>query len=380
MASHTWPAEVAAKLLGVPVDPRECAQMVRYEKLEPDDRLQMSRIKSIVGLPAGDDRVYEFVEYNLRSKDATAIPDGFKKARAPSKYYKDSVCGTKKILLSRDTLRAPTHAGAQLYRTHDNGGRPFLVYVTNTKVFAYTTPHKEYHIPDFLFDPYEQHASERESTLASRWLYSKPVFEASYEKVWIGKSVKNDVTEFGGGYGDDFDGNAILLKETHRKNSYVLIHSSITRFVADQEIVQFVSNVGNNDVPYPYAVDLNGHVYLLLNGVKMTSIPKNKTSDPYEFFYAHDDLLTAYMATDALKQKRPYDKFLIGNDAYTLSWTPHPASEYRRLKRIGSPLQLVKNGERTELTPAHFAKLMNDFAQRMGWKPLRMHELVARDM
>ena len=69
------------------------------------------------------------------------------------------------------------------------------------------------------------------------------------------------MTKFSLGYGEKFDGNSILLKLS--KNKYVYIGSLIYSFNAYNEITTFISPVGNNDVPYPYAIDEKNNYYLL---------------------------------------------------------------------------------------------------------------------
>ena len=129
-----WPAELAAKMLGVPVDPTECKNIIAYEF--PGDSISSHIV--VTGLPAGTNSIYEFIEYNLRSKEPTVIPEGSKKREWINKKYQiDPICGSKKLLLSRKSLPTPTHTGAQIYKTHDNGARPFMVYVTESTVHVY---------------------------------------------------------------------------------------------------------------------------------------------------------------------------------------------------------------------------------------------------
>jgi hypothetical protein len=68
----------------------------------------------------------------------------------------------------------------------------------------------------------------------------------------------NEMTEFSGGYGDEWDGNSILLRiDNEHEFRYVHIGMVITEFTTNEQITKFVSNVGNRVVPYPYAESLN---------------------------------------------------------------------------------------------------------------------------
>ena len=82
-------------------------------------------------------------------------------------------------------------------------------------------------------------------------------------RVFIGHSPKNKMTEFSGAYGPEFLGNSILV---HKKDlDYVCIGSDIFEFTALDRILEYVSPVGNNGVPYPYAVDTKGRHYSMLH-------------------------------------------------------------------------------------------------------------------
>jgi hypothetical protein len=91
------------------------------------------------------------------------------------------------------------------------------------------------------------------------------------------------MTIFSGGYGESFDGNSILVKVNGFK--YYYIGSEIYSFVAADEIVEFFSPVGNNDVPYPWSMDVNGVIYLMLERVIMTDYKQQDGEDPYNHFY-----------------------------------------------------------------------------------------------
>jgi hypothetical protein len=385
-SSPSWPAEVQAQLLAVPVSPEECANVVRYEKTEKRKGESFSRKHSLIGIPAEKGSVYEFAEYNLRSKSATKIPQGFKKVKPPSaRWLRDSKCGSKKVLLpTNDAPRVPTHSGAQMYRTHDNGGRPFLVYVQKASVFVYAIPHDEYYIPDAMYDQPDHSEDEASEAKRLAWLYSKLVYNARCNEVWVGKSEENAVTSFSGGYGKQFDGNTILVRE--EEGAYVWIgNDGIRRFRTSSPVATFVSDVGNSDVPYPYAMDEEGAVYLLGEGVKLTKplAPAYKT-DPYEFYYSAHDMLTGDML----------DGFWIGDEEYSLTWTPRPHEEFRRLSNLSNKrwgrartrsaasrekLFVSKDGIRSELSESSYIDLMRRYADERGFEPIDMETVVARD-
>ena len=84
-----------------------------------------------------------------------------------------------------------------------------------------------------------------------------------------------------GDWGKYFDGNSILLQIN--KKTYIYIGWNIYSFETKNNIIKFISPIGNSDVSYAFAVDDKGLIYLMNDNVILTNVPKNK--DPYIFFY-----------------------------------------------------------------------------------------------
>lgn len=147
------------------------------------------------------------------------------------------------------------------YYTLDNGAQPFIVKINKKEVRIYINN------PDYILS---------ESYLVNTY---------QTEKIWIGKSPLNEMTEFSGGYGDRFDGNSILLKL--EDNRYVYIGHKIKEFIHKAPIVEYVSPVGNSLSPYPYAIDKDNNYYLMVDDVIIKNyIPSSKYEEnPYNFIY-----------------------------------------------------------------------------------------------
>jgi hypothetical protein len=135
------------------------------------------------------------------------------------------------------------------YETHNNGGRSFRVKIIGHHVQVWWLSY-DATANDFLeaeqFDFYAQH-------------------------IMIGQSPKNKDTLFSGGFGPEFDGNSILLHI--QDNQYVFIGTKIFAFEALNTINRFVSPVGNNDVPYPYACDVLNNIYLMTENIVLLNNP-----------------------------------------------------------------------------------------------------------
>jgi hypothetical protein len=106
-------------------------------------------------------------------------------------------------------------------------------------------------------------------------MYSKFVVKPTpYNKIFVGKSPKE---------GRQFDGNSMLFELS--PFNYMYIGESVYTFKTSDVIKKYVSRVGNNDVPYPYAVGTD-NTYLMIENVFIpNSVISQAKSDPYEYLY-----------------------------------------------------------------------------------------------
>ena len=162
------------------------------------------------------------------------------------------------------------------YQTSYNGGNPYVVKKSKkSKKCKNCKKSKENYLA--VIDNY----SERN------------VLQISADQVWIGKSPQTPTTEMGGGYGDYWDGNTILVRVT--ENRYVFIGHFVFSFVTDKPILKYVSEVGNNEVPYPYAVDTENTFYLMAEKIKL-SIPEGPyRTDPYGYHYGNRGISKSFV-------------------------------------------------------------------------------------
>lgn len=130
------------------------------------------------------------------------------------------------------------------YKTQDNGGFGFIVYIdkVNNTVNIYGRTN------DLV--PKGYHDNKR--------IYNNLIKSYKPLDIFIGTSEFNEMTNFSGGYGTRWDGNSILLR-VGQENEFKYVHIGIVvyEFVTDEKITKYVSSVGNNCVPYPYAESLN---------------------------------------------------------------------------------------------------------------------------
>lgn len=146
--------------------------------------------------------------------------------------------------------------GVKTYEIHDNGSVPFIAKVSPSqktiKVLVKDT--------------------------------DKQIVDTKYTNIFIGDNLLNDKYYLKKGKESGSLGNSILVEVSKRK--YIYIGSEIYSFETDEDIKSYYSPIGNNDVPYPYAVGDKLH-YFMLEKMKVPSELILSTEDTYGQFYGH---------------------------------------------------------------------------------------------
>ena len=180
------------------------------------------------------------------------------------------------------------------------------------------------------------------------------------------------MTRFSEGYGGEFDGNTILLNIG--AGMYVHVGGRVILFKAQSPIVEFHSPVGNNDVPYPYAVDRDRRCYLLIENT-VISLPENfalPAQDPYRYFYDRG-LMTPDVAIRP--PKRPQiasgiSEFYYGSDQFTMTWDGDASNYDAWVGKGVRTCAIVENGVRRDLSRNEYLAIMKGFADLAGFAPL----------
>ena len=246
------------------------------------------------------------------------------------------------------------------YYTHDNGGRPFKVTINRNivKVYKQNPPPNWNSIPTYE---------------------DNPSYTYSPSKIFVGKSPRIRMTEFSGGYGREFGGNSFLL---HMENDrYIFIGNSIFQFRSDSPIKKYVSPVGNNDVPYPYAVTNDDQYILLIEDVVIRKIPEDYDGDPYDYYYNTNHITSdeGFVPPKQAFLDPPFhniEQFWIDDDRYTLRYKPFAGNEYDRLTSLHRPgqklyLKYSDRDEKEEISKDEWINMMGAFARRMGFRSLQ---------
>ena len=244
-------------------------------------------------------------------------------------------------------------ANSRLYKTHDNGGRPFTVKIQGNRITVT-----------------QECRDCRNCT-----------FNVVANKIFVGKSPLNPMTEFSGGYGPAFDGNSFLLQ--FDGDRYVYVGDSVFGFIAQDEIIEFVSPVGNSDVPYPYAVDRQGTVYLLIEGVKLSAGTFVAQEDPYNHYYDASLMTVDEGMIPPRIPKMVFEgitRYYIGSKRYTMTYKPHGGKAYDDIiRRIRGDMSVFKDGKKRPLGREEYAGIMRRFGKQVGFSKLTTRIFIARD-
>jgi hypothetical protein len=226
-----------------------------------------------------------------------------------------------------------------IYQIHDNGGRPFSVRVIGNQCI--------------INDNYD---SNRE------------ILRFDCLSVMVGNG--SSAHELG---------NTILL---HLKNKeYVFIGPEIYSFRSESQIVKYESPVGNNDVPYPYAVNADNDIFLLSENViimhneKVNERMKNY-KNPYDYYYDYDLITNDDGYIPPVLSKDPFyrniTKFFIGGNEYTLRYHTDFENDIVNDSDSDQEIYIIDTtGRKVELTKEAYFELLREFGVRQSFYPLK---------
>jgi len=187
-------------------------------------------------------KFYKWKSYNKFSNKSSPIEEGYKKGKINKDYINTYICGNKKT--DKD-LDKNIHKNYKTYFIHDNGSQPFLVAIKNkiAKIFKIDKNiEKKDNPPEYYYNQ-----------LIKEYKFNKIFIPKGYDAIDIFNNIIKDYKEY--------QGNSILLET---KDNYVYIGTEIYEFNIDDEVINYYSPIGNNDVPYPIAIGKE-NVYFMLD-------------------------------------------------------------------------------------------------------------------
>lgn len=252
------------------------------------------------------------------------------------------------------------------YYTHHNYARPFAVDIEGDAV----------HVFKWL-DCVRNENGENDN------IYTDiPILSYNPERIFIGHSPETRATIFSGGYGERFDGNSILLHI--RDNEYIFIGAEIFKFQSNDVIVEFTSPVGNNDIPYPYAITNTGSVYLLIENVILLNCIITEDSDHYDYYYDNalitSDIGRIPIRQPSIRNHLNITEYYLGENRYTMRYKTDPTTEYDRvIPDLGEKMYVVIDGIKREFSKEEYVNLMVIFGINAGFQYLQTESIVERE-
>lgn len=225
---------------------------IRYEKTNGDD------IYVLEGLEDKKGFIFKTVGFNEFEEKSMKIPEGYNRVKVDSEWVlKYKYDPSKKPLKKNNEAYKKIqekHSKEKVYFIHDNGRRPFIVYLSKEQISVYREVQNKFYVRE------TDRAADNDRKNA--WFYIEHVVtKKNCKKVWVGKSISNDMTEWLKSDAKEFLGNSILVKINTSR--YLFIGETVYEFSPNEEIKNFYSPVGNNDVPCPYAIG-EDYVYFMM--------------------------------------------------------------------------------------------------------------------
>lgn len=272
-------------------------------------------------------------------------------------------------------------AAESTFYTHDNGSKPFRVVINGNRVRVY-------------------------KRIRTTTCDSKVIVDMVSPEIFIGKSPLIPMTEFSGAHGKKFDGNSFLLR-TNTPLEYMYIGERIFTFRSLDHISEYVSPVGNSDVPYPYAVDHSGNYYLVIEKVTLLArssladtIRKSFENNPYIYYY-RASLLTPDLAY--VPPEQPLDfkfdnpvEWRIGNQKYTMRYHTDPDEHFDWVTSILEnddntqvpqvpqvqgrlEMSILLSDKKTVkiLNKTDYAELIHNYGKLAGFQPLTILQTIS---
>lgn len=259
------------------------------------------------------------------------------------------------------------------YLTQHNNAEPYKVEITDNHVVVYNCQEGDYerNVPD-----YYQHLVTYNAI-----------------RVFIGKSPINNMTSFSGNHGDQYDGNSILIEIDN--NTYVYIGHMIYSFTPKPRIVSYVSPIGNNWVPCPFAVDELNNYYLMIEDVILLHADALQKyiadgGDPYDYYYNHYKIVDCGQRYSVPKNPTRFmditDYFIVDDDGfeqYTFIYHPNTLRnkewQFPKNRKKDHYIGISNAKTRISLSEKMYWEIMAAFGKIMGFETLQKNNYLIND-
>lgn len=276
---------------------------------------------------------------------------------------------------------------SQEYVTRDNGQDPFRVVIKGKMAIIYN--HNKEMLPEMVSSDDSSYYNSDYDDSSEYEPEDTEIIRFKFKQVFIGKSPLMEMTKNDESWGSEYDGNTILFQI--KDKTYVYVGDKILSFTAISEIIEYISPVGNNDVPYPYAIDMDRNIYLILEDIIIKHVPLSKTQNiaklkeydtPY-FYYYNNNLIVNKKShkLDRIPEFKNIKTFLVNNQPENLRFVPYPNNDYKyKRTKDNFPLSVLTfDGQKIELTKEDYVTLIHIYGVAKSFYPLHCVELDIPD-
>lgn len=149
-------------------------------------------------------------------------------------------------------------------------------------------------------------------------------------------------------HGPMYNGNTILVHI--QENVYMYIGHYVYIFYATDHIISYRSPVGRNNVPFPWAADRSGNIYLLNEFVVLND--RMPLIEPYGVYY-RESVMTGYAGISNM---------LHNGNKYEFTYSPLDYEE--------DVVVELTDGSQKEMSVVEVSKIMKDFSDEKGYSAL----------
>jgi len=205
------------------------------------------------------------------------------------------------------SISTSTSTKYDIYFIHDNGGTPFRVAIDELgkRILVY-----KYDDFGSAFINDNDYGNDYGQSNFSKSI-EPVILDTSFERVFLGGPLPDIFIVDG----NDFEmGNSILIHITG--NRYIFVGMYIYEFESPEAIIEYISPLGCNDVPYPFAKSANETFLMIEDAVLDNKLLEEEgrkypmyTHNPYRLYYNFEGYF--FYDNEYLQKKRKINYRII---------------------------------------------------------------------